>query len=82
MSGMREYMDAGMKAMREYMDERTRDMQTELLRGFRAYQEGAVIRMAKLTADVGNIDTAADKRLSLLEERLFQLERRIAEKGL
>jgi hypothetical protein len=74
--------EAGMKAMREYIDERTRDMQTELLRGFRVYQEGTSVRMAKLTADVSNIDAATDKRLNLMEERLLQLERRISEKGL
>jgi hypothetical protein len=37
--------EAGMKALRDYLrdyiDERTRDMQTELLRGFRSYQESA-----------------------------------------
>lgn len=68
--------------MHHYIDERTRDMQTELLRGFAAYQEGATIRLAKLTADVGNIDTSTDKRLAVVEQRLGELERRIIEKGL
>lgn len=70
------------RQMHDYLDERTRDMQTELLRGFRVYQENMAVRMAKLTADVGNSDIATDKRLNLMEERLLQLEQRIAEKGL
>lgn len=51
--------EAGMKTMHDYIDERTRDMQTELLRGFNVYQEGTSVRMAKLTADVSNIDSTA-----------------------
>lgn len=78
--------ELGMKALRDYLrdyiDERTRDMQTELLRGFRSYQESASVKMAKLSADVGNIDTATDRRLNIVEDRLAELERRIAQKGL
>jgi hypothetical protein len=74
--------EAGIKGLRDYIDERTRDLQTELLRGFRTYQEGMSIKMAKLSADVGNIDTATDRRLNIVEERLSELERRIAQKGL
>jgi hypothetical protein len=78
MKALRDYIDE----LRDYIDERTRDMQTELLRGFRSYQESASVKMAKLSADVGNIDTATDKRLNIVEERLSELERRIAQKGL
>jgi hypothetical protein len=77
----RDIIDALRDNLRDYIDERTRDMQTELLRGFRTYQESMSIKMAKLSADVGNIDTATDRRLSLVEERLAELERRIAQKG-
>ena len=65
---------------REYIDERARDVQTELLRGFRSYQESMTVKVAKLTADVGNIDTATDKRIAIVEERLSELERRIAQR--
>jgi hypothetical protein len=65
---------------REYIDERARDMQTELLRGFRSYQESMTVKVAKLTADVSNIDTATDKRIAIVEERLAELERRIAQR--
>ena len=75
-------LNSTLKEFRDYIDERTRDMQTELLRGFRSYQDGMAVRMAKVTADVSNIDTATDRRLSIVEERLSELERRIAQKGL
>ena len=52
-------------------------MQTELLRGFRSYQDSISIRLAKLTDDTGNIDTATDKRMSNIEERLTQIEQRL-----
>ncbi len=71
-----------LEEIRHYIDERTRDMQTELLRGFARYEEGASIRLAKLTADVSNIDTATDKRLTIVEDRLTEIERRIIQKGL
>ncbi len=48
--------DAGMKALRDYIDERTRDMQTELLRGFRSYQESATVKMAKLFKGVNGTE--------------------------
>jgi hypothetical protein len=85
MKALREYIDTlrdSIDTLRDYIDERTRDMQTELLRGFRTYQESMSIKMAKLSADVGNIDTATDRRLNIVEERLAELERRIAQKGL
>lgn len=71
---------AAIKELRDYIDERTRDMQTELLRGFRSYQESTNVRMLKLTADVSNIDTATDKRITIVEERLSELERKIAQR--
>jgi hypothetical protein len=79
---VRDYIDERTHELRDYIDERTRDMQTELLRGFRAYQEGATIRMEKLSADVSNINVSTDKRIAIVEQRLAELERRIIEKGL
>ena len=80
--GMHHYIDERTHKLRDYIDERTRDMQTELLRGFRGYQEGATIRMEKLSADVSNINVSTDKRIAIVEQRLAELERRIIEKGL
>jgi hypothetical protein len=37
--------EVGMKALRDYIDERTRDMQTELLRAFRSYQESTNVTL-------------------------------------
>ncbi len=37
--------------IREYIDERTRDLQTELLRAFSDYNASAAIRFRKLEAD-------------------------------
>ena len=70
------------KELRDYFDERTRDVQTELLRAFRIYQEEMAVKMAKLSSKIGSIATATDRRLNIVEERLSELERRIAEKGL
>ncbi len=72
-----EALAATEKRLIEYIDERTRDMQTELLRGFRSYQDSISIRLAKLTADTGNIDTATDKRMTNIEERLAEIEQRL-----
>jgi hypothetical protein len=41
MKALRDYIDE----LRDYIDERTRDMQTELLRGFRSYQESTSVTL-------------------------------------
>ena len=51
LAALEERLSSTLKELRDYIDERTRDMQTELLRGFRSYQEGMAVRMAKVTAD-------------------------------
>lgn len=53
-----------------------RDSQTELLRGFNAFSTGFHIRLRKLQADVSNIDAATDQRLTLIERRVFEIEKR------
>lgn len=42
------------KELRDYIDERTRDLQTELLRAFVGYNNSAGIGFAKLEADTTN----------------------------
>ncbi|MGA8027322.1 MAG: hypothetical protein WB992_09250 [Bryobacteraceae bacterium] len=44
-------LGAAFKELRDYIDERTRDMQTELLRGFADYNNSAEIRFRKPEAD-------------------------------
>ena len=53
--------------LRDYIDERTRDLQTVLLRAFLDYNNSANVRFRKLEADVSNIDTSATQRLGELE---------------
>jgi hypothetical protein len=46
------------KTLQDYFDERSRDMQTELLRAFADYNNSAAICFLKLEADSRNIDSA------------------------
>jgi len=41
-------LGAAVRQLTDYIDERTRDLQTELLRAFVGYNNSAVIRFAKL----------------------------------
>jgi len=60
----------------EKTQEFVRDSQTELLRGFDAFSTAFHVRLRKLQADVSNIDPAADQRLTLIERRVFEIEKR------
>lgn len=61
----------------EYIDERTRDMQTELLRGFASFNNAANIRFLKLEADTSNINSSTSQRLGELEKIVTELRARI-----
>jgi methylphosphotriester-DNA--protein-cysteine methyltransferase len=65
------------KELRDYIDERTRDLQTELLRAFVGYNNSAGIRFAKLEADTTNIDSATTKRLGELEQQMTDFRIRL-----
>jgi hypothetical protein len=60
----------------EKTQEFVRDSQTELLRGFDAFSTAFHVRLRKVQADVSNIDAAADQRLTLIERRMFEIEKR------
>jgi hypothetical protein len=60
----------------EKTQEFVRDAQTELLRGFDAFSTAFHVRVRKLQADVSNIDAATDQRLTLIERRMFEIEKR------
>jgi len=60
----------------EKTQEFVRDSQTELLRGFDAFSTAFHVRLRKLQADVSNIDAATDQRLTLMERRMFEIEKR------
>jgi hypothetical protein len=61
----------------ERMQEFVRDSQTELLRGFQAFATSQTVQIRKLKADLSNVDTATDQRLSALEQRLLEIEKRL-----
>lgn len=65
------------KELREYIDERTRDLQTELLRAFVDYNSSAGIRFQKLEADTTNIDSSTTKRLGELERQMTDFRLRL-----
>ena len=64
-------LDERFQTLKEYVDERTHDAETRLLRGFANFAETFEVRMRKLSADVGNLNTATDMRLTAVEERLL-----------
>lgn len=68
---------ASEKRIIEYLDERTRDLQTELLRAFADYSASNNIRFRKLEADVSNIDTSATQRLGELERQMADFKIRL-----
>ncbi|HEY6371531.1 MAG TPA: hypothetical protein VIX37_13205 [Candidatus Sulfotelmatobacter sp.] len=61
----------------EKMVETMRDMQTEILRGFRAHSDGLTIRLRKIEADQSNLDVALSRRVEVLEQRLLEIETRL-----
>jgi len=70
------------REIKEYIDERTHDAETRLLRAFSDYQTAHEVRFRKMKADVGNIDTSTDQRLTALEERILNMDKRLIEKGI
>ncbi|MBV9303894.1 MAG: hypothetical protein JOY62_01355 [Acidobacteriaceae bacterium] len=63
--------------LREYIDERSRDLQTEILRGFADYNNSANIRFRKLEADTSNIDNSTTQRLGELERQMADFKFRL-----
>jgi hypothetical protein len=70
------------KDLKEYIDERTHDTETRLLRAFSDYQTAHEVRFRKMKADVSNIDASTDQRLTQLEERVLQMDKRLIAKGI
>lgn len=75
-------LDERLGALKEYIDERTHDAETRLLRGFADFASTYEVRMRKMSADVGNLNTATDSRLTIVEERLAAVERKLLAKGM
>lgn len=66
----REYLDQKFKEQREYTDERTRDMETNLLREFRKW----AIRIVSDNKVQKVATLGLSERLSMVEERLDDLD--------
>ncbi len=63
--------------LRHYIDERTRDLQTEVLRAFGDYSQAQTTRFRHMKADLGNLNVASDERLAALEDRVHTIEKRL-----
>jgi hypothetical protein len=74
--------DQKLEHMEDRLIERMRDMQTELLRGFRSFSEVQGIRLRKVEADQSNLDASLSGRFRVVEERLLQIEFRLGMEGL
>ncbi|MDP2998399.1 MAG: hypothetical protein Q8N47_13005, partial [Bryobacterales bacterium] len=57
------------------------ETETKLLSAFFSYQEHAEIKYRKLSADVTNVNAAAELRLGNLESRVIELEKRVLRGG-
>ena len=57
--------------------EYVRDAQTELLRGFETFLKGQNVQFRKIKADVSNLDAATDLRIQAVEQRIFEIEKRL-----
>ncbi|MGP8246422.1 MAG: hypothetical protein ACLQVN_18115 [Bryobacteraceae bacterium] len=57
--------------------EAVRDAQTEVLRAFERYAAGEQIKLRRLQADLSNVDASTDRRLEIVEQRLFEIEKKL-----
>ena len=72
-----QYVDERFQRLSEHVDERIYDTETKLLRGFREFNEAQDLRLRKLEADLGNLDTSATLRLAQLETIVHDLRSRV-----
>jgi len=70
----KQWLSSQFKPLEERLTETMRDMQTELLKGFRAFSEGQTIRLRKVEADQSNLDAAMSGRMNVVEGRLLEIE--------
>src|ERR1700761_3374558 len=72
-----ERLDERFQQMSEHFDERIYDTETKLLRSFNEFASAQDVRLRKLEANLGNLDTAATLRLAQLEAAVNDLHSRI-----
>ena len=66
-----------MRQMEDRLSEQMRDMQTELLKAFLPWQQQVRIEFRELEANTGNSVTAIKQRLEVVENRLWEIEKRL-----
>jgi len=76
-SGLDGKIDGVQTRLRDEIGERVRDAQTEILRGFVAFQNSNMPRMRKMEADLSNINAPTSQRLEVLEERVLEIEKKL-----
>jgi hypothetical protein len=74
---IRQEIRQDLQAMEDRLIERSRDMQSELLRGFAAFSESQTFRLRKVEADQSNLDASLSGRVNVLERRLLEIEIRL-----
>lgn len=77
MSELQRQVHADMANLADRMVEQQRDMQTEFLRTIYVTFKQSEVQFRYIRADMSNADAAAEKRLSILEERLREIEIRL-----
>lgn len=70
-------LDGRFQRLTEHFDERIYDTETKLLRGFRDFNEAQDVRLRKVEANLGNLDTSAGLRLAELEKIVHDLRARV-----
>ena len=61
----------------DVVQERIRDAQTEILKAFLPFQQSTNIRMRKMEADQSNSNAALGERMTIMEGRLFEIEKKL-----
>jgi hypothetical protein len=54
-----------------------RDAQSEILRGFHAFEQNRDLRFKRLKAEVSNLDQEANGRIDNIEHRLMAIEKKL-----
>jgi len=75
--GLQSRLDGLETRLKESISETVRDAQTEILRGFNAFQNSYSPRMRKMEADLSNIDASTSQRLEVLEARMLEVEKKL-----
>ena len=70
-------LEGRIQQLTEHFDERIYDTETKLLRAFNEFATAQDVRLRKMEANLGNLDTAATLRLAQLEAAVTELRSRV-----